>query len=200
MLSQVSAASPRQTVPQQDDQQEEDDCLGRGKPQYSLDEDWALCHKGEEDLSWQEIAETPLFKDKRKHRSLSQRKHTISKMGPKYHEAERPWTAEEDRKLCALGDDGKTLSDIHRKFRHRNAERCLNRYFHLKGYRPTSRSLTQTSHQAPQAPAPYPLGTQHTHSSSVLAGHTGYGSPTSTAAPNPITHGESFGPALQQNY
>lgn len=203
VLSQEWAASQRKIASERDDEQEEDDGLGRGKPQYSLDEDWALCHKEEEELSWQEVAETPLFKDKRKHRSLSQRKHTISKMGPKYHEAERPWTAEEDRKLCALGDDGKTLGDIHRKFRHRNAERCLNRYFQLKGYRPTSRFHTRTphqAHQAHQAPALYPLGIQHAHSSSVTPRHSGYNSHSSTSVADPITHSQSSSTVLQQSY
>ena len=83
-------------------------------------------------MSWQEVAETPLFRGKRKHRSLSQRKHTISKMGPRFHEAETLWTPDDDRKLCGLGDAGRTLGDIYRKFRSRNAERCLNRYFYLK--------------------------------------------------------------------
>ena len=145
--------------------------MGRSKPQYSLFEDFALCHKDEEDLSWQEVAETPIFKDKRKHRSLSQRKHTIGKMGgPQYHEAERPWTTQEDRRLCALGDAGKSLGDIHRKFPSRNAERCLNRYFRLKGYHTISGSHTPTSYQARQDPAP----TQRTHSPSAVARHRGY--------------------------
>lgn len=152
MLLQESAASQKNPAPAQDDQNE-DDSPGRGKPQYSLFEDWALCHKDEEDLSWQEVAETPTFKGKRKHRSLSQRKHTIGRMGPKYHEAEMPWTAEDDMKLRALGDAGKTLGDIHRKFRSRNAERCLNRYFSLKGYGNTGRGHTHTSRHAGQAPA-----------------------------------------------
>ncbi|KAF6239676.1 hypothetical protein HO173_002222 [Letharia columbiana] len=115
VLSRVLAANQKHTLLEQDDQQE-DDGQGGGKPQYSLFEDWALCHKDGEDLSWQEVAEKPMFKGKRKHRSLSQRKHTIGKMGPSYHEAEKPWTEEENRKLCALGDAGKTLGDIHRKF------------------------------------------------------------------------------------
>ena len=122
----------RPPSPPADDPQE-DDGLGEANPQYSLDEDRILCRKSEEGLSWQEVAETDVFQGRRKHRSLSQRKHTISKMGPKYHEPEEPWTEEEDQKLCALGDAKKTLGEIHRKFRYRNAERCLDRYFQLKG-------------------------------------------------------------------
>ena len=121
-----------------------------------------------EELSWQEVADAPVFKGRRKHRSLSQRKHTIGKMGPKYHEAEEPWTEDEDRKLCALGDAGKTLGDIHRKFRSRNAERCLNRYFHLKGCNSTGRSRTSTPRQALHSPALHPVSAQHAHESSTI--------------------------------
>ena len=170
-LLQQSAASPLSASPPQNDEQE-DDCLGGGKPQYSLIEDMALCRKVAEELSWQEIAETSVFKGRRKHRSLSQRKHTIGKMGPKYNEAEAPWTEDEDRKLCALGDAGKTLGEIHRKFRTRNAERCLNRYFYLKGYYDTGRSRTQTTRQAPVADS---LDTQHTRHSSFNARHPAHG-------------------------
>ncbi|CAF9923510.1 MAG: hypothetical protein ALECFALPRED_002396 [Alectoria fallacina] len=152
VLLRDSTAIQKNTPLDQNDQPK-DDGPGRGKPQYSIIEDWALCHKDEEDLSWQEVAETPIFKGKRKHRSLSQRKHTIGKMGPQYHEAEKPWTEEEDRLLCALGDAGKTLGEIHRKFRSRNAERCLNRYFRLRGYHTTGKGLLRTSHQAREAPA-----------------------------------------------
>lgn len=203
MLLRESAGISSNTPPEQNDKQDNDD-PGRGKPQYSLLEDFALCHKEEEDLRWQEVAETLMFKGKRKHRSLSQRKHTIGKMGPKYSEAEEPWTEEENRKLCALGDAGKTLGDIHRKFRSRNAERCLNRYFHLKGFHTASRSHTRTSHQARQAPALYPLSTQHTHFSSVVARHRGYGRGyglhSSTSVIDPIPHRRSLGTVLQQSY
>lgn len=199
MLLQESAASQKNPPPEQDDPQE-DDSPGRGKPQYSLFEDWALCHKEQEDLSWQEVAETPTFKGKRKHRSLSQRKHTICKMGPKYHEVEQPWTVEEDKKLCALGDAGKTLGDIHRKFRSRNAERCLNRYFWMKGYHTTGKSHTHTSHQARQDPAQYPRSTRHTHSSSVVARHRGYLLQSRTSAIDPVSHRQSMGTDLRQSY
>ena len=156
MLLRESAASPPNLSPEQNDQQDnqqDDDGPGGGKPQYSLYEDWALCRKLEEGLSWQDVAESSVFKGRRKHRSLSQRKHTIGKMGPKYHEPEEPWTEEENQKLCALGDAGKTLGDIHRKFRSRNAERCLDRYFFLKGYHITGPSRTHASHQAGHPPA-----------------------------------------------
>ena len=126
-----------------------------GKTPYTLLEDLALCHRDEEDLSWQEIAEKPVFKGRRKHRSLSQRKHSITKMGPRYHEPEIPWTEGEDRRLCAMGDAGKSLGDIHREFRSRNAERCLKRYFHLKGQHRTGSNDNRTSHQLRQAPARY---------------------------------------------
>ena len=130
-------------------------------------------------MSWQEVAELPIFKGKRKHRSLSQRRHTISRMrGPQYHEAERPWTTQEDKKLCSMGDAGKGLGDINRKFPTRNAERCLNRYFHLtnlKGYHPTSSGHGHTSHKALQDLAQSPLGIQQPTgspgSSSAVARH-----------------------------
>ena len=129
--------------------------MDRGKLPYTLLEDLALCYRDEKYLSWQEIAEKPIFKGKRKHRSLSQRKHSITKMGPRYREPEIPWTEEEDRRLCAMGDAGKSLGDIHRQFRSRNAERCLKRYFHLKGQHTTSSNDNRASHQARQAPARY---------------------------------------------
>lgn len=160
VLLRESVASPSSS-PQGQSDQPEDDGPGGGKPQYSLFEDWTLCGKMGEELSWQEVADASVFKGRRKHRSLSQRKHTIGKMGPKYHEAEEPWTEDEDRKLCALGDAGKTLGDIHRKFRSRNAERCLNRYFHLKGYNSTGRSRTNTPLQALHSPGPHPVSAQH---------------------------------------
>ena len=166
MLLRGTATTPMNTPCYQDDQPE-DDGPGRGKPQYSLYEDWTLCHKENEGLSWQEVAETPLFKGKRQHRSLSQRKHTIVKMGPKSDEAEKPWTEEENRKLCNMGDAGKTLGDIHRRFRSRNAQRCLNRYFHLKGYDTTGIG-THISHQDPLQ---YPQNTPSIHGSSVLEEH-----------------------------
>ena len=127
--------------------------MDKGKRAYTLLEDLALFQKGEEHLSWQEIAEKAVFKGKRKHRSLSQRKHSITKMGPRYREPEITWTEEEDRRLCAMGDAGKSLGDIHRRFHSRNAEQCLKRYFHLKGQHTTGSNDTRTSHQVRQAPA-----------------------------------------------
>ena len=127
--------------------------MDKGKLPYTLFEDLALCQKDEEHLSWQEIAKIPIFKGKRKHRSLSQRKHSITKMGPRYREPEIPWTGEEDRRLCAMGDAGKSLGDIHRQFRSRNAERCLKRYFHLRGRHTTDSNDSRTSRQVHQAPA-----------------------------------------------
>lgn len=175
VLLRESVANPLNTALGQHYQQEDEGLeLGGGKPQYSLLEDYTLCRKETEDLSWQEIAELPMFKSRRKQRSLSQRRHTIGKMGPKYQEVEKPWTEEEDRKLCALGDAGKTLGDIHRKFRSRNAERCLNRYFHLKGRHTTGKKHIRTSRQARHAPAlsaPYAQGTQHMHHSSNVSTH-----------------------------
>ena len=76
-------------------------------------------------------------------------------MGPRYREPEIPWTEEEDRRLCAMGDAGKSLLDIHRQFRSRNAKRCLKRYIHLRGQGTTSSNDTRTSHQVRQAPARY---------------------------------------------
>ena len=143
--------------------------MDRGKPQYTLLEDLALFNKDEEDLSWQEIAEIPIFKGKRKHRSLSQRKHTITKMGPRYREPETPWTEEEDTRLCAMGDAGKSLGDIHRKFRSRNGERCLKRYFHLRGHHTTSSNCTRASHQVRQAPARYAPSALNVYSSNIVA-------------------------------
>lgn len=173
VLLRESVASPSSS-PQGQSDQPEDDGPGGGKPQYSLFEDWTLCGKMGEELSWQEVADAPVFKGRRKHRSLSQRKHTIGKMGPKYHEAEEPWTEDEDRKLCALGDAGKTLGDIHRKFRSRNAERCLNRYFHLKGYNSTGGSRTSTPRQALHSPAPHPVSAQHANEFSTILEDSAY--------------------------
>lgn len=190
-----TAATQRNTPCYQDDQPE-DDGPGRGKPQYSLYEDWTLCHKEKEGLSWQEVAETPLFKGKRQHRSLSQRKHTIVKMGPKSDEAEKPWTEEEDRKLCNLGDTGKTLGDIHRKFRSRNAQRCLNRYFHLKGYDTTCIGRTHASHQDPLQ---YSQKTQKTYDSSVLERNREYRFHSGISVIDSIPHPRTMGTVLQQS-
>ena len=151
LLRELAASS---TVTRREEENEhEDDSMDRGKAPYTLLEDLALCYRDEEGLSWQDIAEKPIFKGKRKHRSLSQRKHSITKMGPRYREPEIPWTEEEDRRLCAMGDAGKSLGDIHRQFRSRNAERCLKRYFRLKGQHTTSSNENRTPHQARQAPA-----------------------------------------------
>ncbi|KAM0800417.1 hypothetical protein BDR22DRAFT_821604 [Usnea florida] len=162
------AASPTVTRGEEENEHE-DDSIDRGKPSYTLLEDLALCHRDEEDLSWQEIAEKPIFKGKRKHRSLSQRKHSITKMGPKYHEPEIPWTEEEDIILCAMGDAGKSLGDIHRKFRSRNAERCLKRYFHLKGQHTTGSNDSRTSQQLRQASARHASSALNIYSSSIGA-------------------------------
>lgn len=142
----------------------------------------------------------PMFKGKRKHRSLSQRKHTIGKMVAKNQEAENPWTEEENRKLCNLGDAGKTLGDIHRKFRSRNAESCLNQYFHLKGYHTTGISRTHTSHQARQEPSQYPQSTQNTHYSSVIGRHRGYRLHSAASVVDPIPHRRIIGTVLEQSY
>ena len=143
--------------------------MDKGKPTYTLLEDLALFQKDEKHLSWQEIAENPVFKGKRKHRSLSQRKHSITKMGPRYREPEIPWTEEEDRRLCAMGDAGKSLGDIHRKFRSRNAERCLKRYFHLKGQHTTGSNDSRTSHQVRQAPVRHAPSALNIYSSNIGA-------------------------------
>ena len=150
-----------------------------------------LCHKIQEGLSWQEVAEAKIFRGKRKHRSLSQRKHTIGKMGPKYHEAEEPWTERENRKLCALGDAGKTLGDIHRRFRSRNAERCLDQYFYLKGH-----STTDSSH----APASRPGSPVSMQDPSSVARHPAYGVHPGTSISEAGSHGQSIDAALQQTH
>lgn len=142
----------------------------------------------------------PMFKNKRKHRSLSQRKHTIGKMGPKHEGTEDSWTEEEDKKLCALGDAGKTLWEIHRKFSSRNGQRCLDRYFSLKGYPTASRSHIRASHQARRYPEWYPLSTQHTHSSSIRARHHGYDLHRTTPFVNPISNRQNSGTILQRSY
>ena len=170
VLLRESAAGPKAKQAKQDDRNKNDDS-GRAKPQYTLLEDLALCHKQVEDLSWEEVAEMPVFKGKRKHRSLSQRKHTIGRMGPRYQEAEEPWTEAEDRMLRTMGDAGKSLGDIHRKFHSRNGERCLKRYFHLKDHRTGSESPARTSRRSSPRPAPYPLSTQHRHCLSVIPRH-----------------------------
>ena len=137
----------------------------------------------------------PIFKDRRKHRSLSQRKHTIAKMGPKYHEPEAPWTERETRKLCALGDAGKSLGDIHRKFRSRNAERCLERYFHLKGYDSTSSSHAHTSDQARHAP---PHNPETMQAPSFIARHSAYDVNPGTSIRETSSYGQSIDTALKQ--
>ena len=139
-----------------------------------------------------------IFKGRRKHRSLSQRKHTIGRMGPKYHEAEEPWTESENQKLCALGDAGKSLGDIHRKFRSRNAERCLDRYFYLKGYHTTGSSHTRTSHQARHAPASRPRSPESMQNPSSIARHPAYGVHPGTSISGTGSHGQSIDTALQQ--
>ena len=192
MLLRESAASPLSSPAGQSDQPE-DDGPGGGKPQYSLFEDWELCRKMGEELSWQEVADRSVFKGRRKHRSLSQRKHTIGKMGPKYHEAEEPWTEDEDRKLCALGDAGKTLGDIHRKFRSRNAERCLNRYFHLKGYHSTGRSRTL------HPPALHPVSAQHTHELSTILEDPAYRHHPSASVVDALAHQHPETPSLNSS-
>ena len=186
----------RESPPGQNDQQD-DDGPGGGKPQYSLLEDYSLCHKLQEGLSWQEVAETEIFKGKRKHRSLSQRKHTIGKMGPKYHEAEEPWTEAETRKLCALGDAGKTLGDIHRKFRSRNAERCLERYFRLRRHGAGS-SQTRTSHEARHASASRPHSPEPMQDPIFIVGQSAYGVHPSASISGAGSHGQSIDAALQR--
>ena len=199
VLLRESAATPSNPPPGQKDQQDDDES-GGGKPQYSLHEDWALCRKVQEGLSWQEVAETTMFKGRRKQRSLSQRKHTIGKMGPKYHEAEEPWTESDNRKLCALGDAGKSLGDIHRKFRSRNAERCLDRYFHLKGYSTTGSSHTLTSHQARRTPTSRPRSPESTQDPSSVARHPAYGVRPGTSISETGPYGQSIDAALQQTH
>ena len=199
MLLRESAASPSNTPPGQNDEQDDDEHAG-GKPQYSLYEDWALCRKMEEGLSWQEVAETSLFKGRRKHRSLSQRKHTIGKMGPKYHEAEEPWTEADNKKLCALGDAGKSLGDIHRKFRSRNAERCLDRYFQLKGIHLTGSSHARTSLQARHAPASGSRSPESMQDPSSVARHSVYGVHPGASISETGSHGQSIDSALQQTH
>ena len=156
-----------------------------------------LCRKNKEELSWQEIAETEVFKGRRKHRSLSQRKHTISKMGPKFQEPEAPWTPEEEEKLCRLGDSGKTLGDIFRKFKSRNAERCMNRYFEIRGH-PTGRSRTNTSSQARHGLALNPLGNKSLHHWSIFERHPAYRFHPSTSVNEPASHPRSVDLAPQQ--
>ena len=196
MLLRESAARLSNESLGQDDQQEEDG-PGGGKPQYSLLEDWTLCRKVDEDLSWQEVAETPVFKGRRKHRSLSQRKHTISRMGPKFYEAESPWTEDEDRKLCALGDAGKTLGDIRRKFRNRNAERCMNRYFSLKGYPTSGKNPSQQAHHTP---GPSSLSTQQMLHPSVVARYPAYRDQPITSVIEPVSYRKCTGTPPQPSY
>lgn len=192
MLLREPAATPSTPPPGQNDLEDDDEVSRGGKPQYSLYEDWALLRKAEEGLSWQEVAETSLFKGKRKHRSLSQRKHTIGKMGPRYHEAEAPWTAEENQKLREMGDGGKTLGDIHRRFRSRNAERCLDRYFQMKGCDTAGGSRSGINRQAPRAPVPHPVSTPHTNYP------PGYNPHPSTSRIESVPYCQSIDPALQQ--
>ena len=195
MLLRESTASPSDPLLGPNDQYDEDGHSG-GKPQYSLDEDWVLCRKLEEDLSWQEVAQTPIFKGRRKHRSLSQRKHTISKMGPSYHEVEEPWTEDENQKLRALGDAGRTLGEIHRKFRSRNAERCLEQYFYLRGHR----SRASTSRQASHAPAIGPLDVQNTRLSRAVEEPTEHLFHSSTSVIEPLNNHQPADTAIQQSY
>ena len=154
----------------------------------------------QEGLSWQEVAETSIFKGRRKHRSLSQRKHTIGKMGPKYHEPEEPWTESDNQKLCALGDAGKTLGDIHRKFRSRNAERCLDRYFYLKGYQTTGPDLTRTSHQARHAPASRSCSPESMQDPRFNARHSAYGVHAGTSVSETDSHRQRRDTALQPTH
>ncbi len=182
------------------DEQQDDDGPGGGKPQYSLLEDLTLCRKAQEELSWQEVAETPMFKGRRKHRSLSQRKHTIGKMGPRYQESEKPFTEEENQRLCAMGDSGKTLGDIQRKFRSRNGEHCLKQYWLLKGYPATGRSRTSTSHQARSAPALHALSTEHTLPSSIVARHGENPFHPITPIVEPVSHRQGTGTPPWPNY
>ena len=189
----------RESPPGQNDQQD-DDGAGGGKPQYSLLEDWSLCHKAQEGLSWQEVAEMEIFKGKRKHRSLSQRKHTIGKMGPKYNEAEEPWTEAEIRRLCALGDAGKTLGDIHRKFRSRNAERCMERYFRLRGHLTDGSSHTCTSHEARHAPVSRPHSRESMRDPRFITGKSAYGVRPSTSISGTGSHGQSIDAVLQRTH
>ena len=197
VLSRELAASPSSPPLGQNDQQD-DDGSGASKPQYSIFEDWALCRKIQEGLTWQEVADTSMFKGRRKHRSLSQRKHTIGRMGPKYHEAEEPWTEAENRRLCALGDAGKTLGEIHRKFRSRNAERCLDRYFYLKGYHNTGSSHTPTSPQDRHAPESRLHSPESMQDPSVVPRHSAYGVHPGTSISETGSHGQSIDTALQQ--
>lgn len=193
VLLREPAATPSNPPPGQNELGDDDDDASRGgKPQYSLHEDWALLRKAEEGLSWLEVAETSLFKGKRKHRSLSQRKHTIGKMGPKYHEAEAPWTAEESQKLCEMGDGGKTLGDIHRRFRSRNAERCLDRYFQMKGWDTSGGSRSGINRQVPRAPVPHPVSNPHTNYPPEYYPHPG------TSRVESVPYSQSIDPALQQ--
>ena len=197
VLKRELAANPSSPPPGQNDQQD-DDGSGAGKPQYSLYEDWALCSKIQEGLTWQEVADTSLFKGRRRHRSLSQRKHTIGRMGPKYHEVEEPWTEAENRRLCALGDAGKTLGEIHRKFRSRNAERCLDHYFHLKGYHSAGSSDTPTSPQARHAPVLRPHSPESMQDPSLIPRHSAYGVHPGPSISETGSHGQSIDTALQQ--
>ena len=155
-----------------------------------------LCRKLEEDLSWQEVAQTPIFKGIRKHRSLSQRKHTISKMGPSYHEAEEPWTEDENLKLRALGDAKRTLGEIHRKFRSRNAERCLEQYYYLKGHRGRASASRQVSH----APAIGPLDVQGRRPSRTVEENAEHLFRSDASTIEPLTNHHPVDPAIQQSY
>ena len=141
-----------------------------------------------------------MFKGRRKHRSLSQRKHTIGKMGPRYQESEKPFTEEENQRLCAMGDSGKTLGDIQRKFRSRNGEHCLKQYWLLKGYPTTGRSRTSTSHQARSAPALHALSTKHTLHSSIVARHGENPFHASTPIVEPVSHRLGTGTHPRPNY
>ena len=161
--------SPSMSPNLTEDDQEEDDVLGKGKPQYSLLEDWVLYTKEKQDLSWQEVAELPIFKGKRKHRSLSQRKHTIGKMRPSPEEAETPWTEHEEQELVALGDAGRSLGEVHRKFPSHNAVCCLKKYFTLRPHLLSGRRESRHSRQTDQGPALQPF--KRIASLSVVADH-----------------------------
>ena len=167
MLWQGSAASPSDPSPGGQDQQE-DDVFSNSKLQYTLYEDWTICHKEQGRLSWEELATMPIFKGKRNGRCLQSRKSLIKRMGPKHREPEVAWTEEEDWKLCSMGDEGRSSYDIEKEFLSRNTQRCIERYFEMKARDAASTSRTSISRPARQAPALPPIRTLNTQDSTAL--------------------------------
>ena len=96
-----------------------------------------------------------------------------------------------------MGDAGKSLGDIHRKFRSRNAERCLDRYFFLKGYQSTSSSYAHLSQQARHARLHNPEIRQDPN---FIARYSAYRVNPDTSISETGSHGQSIDTAMQQTH